>query len=106
MNDFNNRIRAQREVLRLINAKTWNKEALFGLSAKAIDRWVAANCIQPNWTIVQLVRAAAEGLFFLANKSQEQVTDDYKRISSDFARVAQAITAEMERIQSPSCESE
>jgi hypothetical protein len=78
MNEFNNRIDAQREILKLVNLKTWPQEELCGLSKKAIDRWILVNVLDPRCRLVELVRTAADQLFFLANRSQEQVTDEYK----------------------------
>jgi hypothetical protein len=49
---------------------------------------------------VGLVRAAAGKLFFLANKSQEQVTTEYEALSSEFSTVAGAIRAEMAELAS------
>jgi hypothetical protein len=38
--EFNNRIAAQRAILRVINREARSGEQLFGLSSKAIDRWI------------------------------------------------------------------
>jgi hypothetical protein len=93
--DFSNRITAQREILRIINSKPWAREELFGLSTGAIGRWSSSNGLDPNCRLVELIRSAAGKLFFLANKSQEQVTVEYKVLSSEFVTVAGAIRAEM-----------
>lgn len=82
MSEFNNRIAAQREILLCINSAKW-KEELFGLSAGAIDRWVAANRLESNSSLVVLIQKAADKLFFLSNKSQEQITEDYKLLSRE-----------------------
>jgi hypothetical protein len=95
MNEFNNRIAAQRRVLQLVNGKGWEKEELFGLSRKAIDRWAAVNSVDPKSRIVTLVEAASSKLFFLANKSQEQVSEEYKATASEIALIARAIELEI-----------
>ena len=82
MSEFNNRIAAQRDILFCINERKW-KEELFGLSSGAIERWVNVNKLNPNSVLVSLIRRAAEKLFFLSNKSQEQITEDYKKLSSE-----------------------
>ena len=82
MSEFNNRIAAQREILLSVNTQNW-KEDLFGLSSGAIDRWVVTNKIGTDSFLVNLIRQAAEKLFFLSNKSQEQVTDDYRHLSGE-----------------------
>lgn len=46
--EFSDRIAAQRSILRVINSKPWACEELFGLSSKAIDRWVSVNRIEPS----------------------------------------------------------
>ena len=54
--EFNNRISAQRKVLQVINQKPWLTEPLFGLSSKAIDRWIAVNRIDLNSAIVKMIK--------------------------------------------------
>lgn len=90
MNEFNNRIDAQREILRIVN---WGnqKEELHGLSSGAIERWIRANGIDPSSDLPQVVRESAGKLFFLANKSQEQVTDEYRMLSSEIFALTQRI---------------
>jgi hypothetical protein len=94
MNEFSNRISAQRNVLQLVNRKKWGKEELFGLSRKAIDRWISVNRIDPKSQLVKLVENASAKLFFLANKSQEQVSEEYRMISEEIAVIAKAIELE------------
>lgn len=84
MSEFNNRIAAQREILSHINRGKW-KEELFGLSSGAIDRWINVNRLEASSVLVELIRQAAEKLFFLSNKSQEQITEDYKSLTSEVA---------------------
>lgn len=95
MNEFNNRIAAQRQILQLVNHGTWEKEALFGLSSKAIERWISVNRVEPESRLVELIRTASEKLFFLANKSQEQISDEYKMISREIAAISRMIEIEI-----------
>ena len=81
MNEFGSRIEIQRSVLRSVNSIECYKESLFGLSDKAISRWVHANNIDNGAKLVKLVKEISGKLFFLANKSQEQITEDYKSLS-------------------------
>jgi hypothetical protein len=94
MNEFNSRIAAQRNVLQLVNRKNWGKEELFGLSRQAIDRWTAVNRIDPESQLVKLIETASAKLFFLANKSQEQVSEEYKLVSSEIALITKTIETE------------
>ena len=98
MSEFNNRIAAQRDILVCINGKTW-KEELFGLSSGAIERWINVNGINANSVLVELVKNSAAKLFFLSNKSQEQITEDYKKLSSDVSDMTQKIKIEMSIIK-------
>lgn len=91
MSEFNNRIAAQREILLGVNSRNW-KEDLFGLSSGAIDRWVVANKLGDESCLVNLIRQAAEKLFFLSNKSQEQVTEDYRHLSGEISVLTDQIT--------------
>ncbi|MBN3926234.1 MULTISPECIES: hypothetical protein [unclassified Nostoc] len=95
MNEFNNRIAAQRQVLQLVNRKKWEKEELLGLSSKAIERWISVNRIDPESRLVELVKTASAKLFFLANKSQEQISENYKMISKEIAVISQTIEQEI-----------
>lgn len=88
--EFNNRIDAQRNVLNIINKLGWQEE-LFGLSAGGIARWVEANHIPAGDQLHVLVTQAAEKLFFLANKSQEQITREYRALSIDVAELTRQI---------------
>lgn len=95
MNEFNNRIKAQRRILQLVNCKKWKKEELLGLSSKAINRWVSVNCIDPESRLVELVRTASGKLFFLANKSQEQISEEYKMTSEEIVSISKIIELEL-----------
>lgn len=90
MREFNNRIDAQREILSLVNALGW-KEELYGLSSGAIDRWARVNGIDPSSDLSRAIYESASKLFFLANKSQEQVTDEYRLLSADVYDLTQRI---------------
>ena len=96
-NEFKNRVAAQRSILRVINGRSWPEEDLFGLSSKAIERWIGANRLDPNATMVKLVLTASAKLFFLANKSQEQISDEYKAVSEEVASICRALGEEVRR---------
>jgi hypothetical protein len=95
--EFNNRIAAQRAILRVLNHKPWGSEQLFGLSSKAIDRWVAVNRIEPGSRLVTLVKDVSSKLLFLANKSQEQVSDDYRTARAEIIAACDALKLELDR---------
>lgn len=90
MTEFNNRIAAQRDILVVVNSVPWREE-LFGMSRGALDRWMHSNGIEAKDTLAQLLVKAASKLFFLANKSQEQVTDEYKLQSLEVAELTKCI---------------
>jgi len=94
MDDFNNRVAAQRVVLQTVNRKKWEKEELFGLSSKAIDRWVTANRVDPESRLVLLIKTTSEKLFFLANKSQETISPEYKAVSAEISVLTKKIELE------------
>lgn len=77
MTEFNNRIAAQRDILLTVNRAPWTEE-LFGMSSGALERWMRRNGVEATSTLARLLLEAASKLFFLANKSQEQITDEYK----------------------------
>jgi len=95
MNEFNNRIAAQRQILQIVNRKRWKKEELLGLSNKAIERWISVNHMNPESRLVELIITASAKLFFLANKSQEQISEEYKMISREIADISRTIELEI-----------
>ena|ERR1035437_2130654 len=95
MSEFVDRMTAQRALLQVVNARHWHEE-LYGLSSQAIDRWTDSNSLAPDSTVVALVRRASEQLSFLANKSQEQISDDYRRVSGDVGNLTLQIDQELQ----------
>lgn len=81
--NFRNRLDTQRDVLELINKYSW-KEEIFGLSEQAINRWKNSNNISIE--IITIVLEISKSLFFLGVKSQEQITDEYFKLSSDITQ--------------------
>ena len=93
MSEFVDRMSAQRALLQVVNSTEWHEE-LFGLSSLAINRWMDSNGISRGAEIVALLRSASERLSFLANRSQMQVSEDYRRASRD----VEALTEEIQGI--------
>jgi hypothetical protein len=93
--EFNNRITAQREILKIINRKSWPTEDLFSISNKAINRWVTINQLNPQAPIIRIVNEVAGKLFFLANKSQEQISEKYQLIKSELMEACGDIEREL-----------
>ena len=77
----NNRMNAQRQVLAIVNRKKPVTEELCGLSEASIFRWKTANGVPNDSEVLSLLLRIGDKLSFLATKSQEQVTDEYKRLS-------------------------
>ncbi len=70
-----------------------------GLSSGSLRRWTQTNQIDINSTFFCLIRQAADKLFFLANKSQEQITEDYRLLSVEVSELTNAIKAELACLQ-------
>jgi hypothetical protein len=94
MSEFNNRISAQRDILYIVNRVQWSEE-LFGLSNGAIERWIGFNRLDKDSKLVFLIHHAAEKLFFLSNKSQEQITEEYRLLSSEVESLTRKIEQEV-----------
>ncbi|ENJ2786050.1 hypothetical protein AB0656_000458 [Vibrio parahaemolyticus] len=99
MSEFRNRIESQREAIKIVNSFHLYGEPLFSLTEKSINRWVSINQIDPEAEHVNLVIQASKKLFFLANKSQEQITEDYKKLSKDVEDIFVKISQEMSLLQ-------
>jgi hypothetical protein len=91
MDEFINRMDAQRSILNVVNEKFTLTEELCGLSKRAIDRWLNQNKIDRKSTICSILFEVSSKLYFLANKSQEQITEEYKNISNDIVSLRQRI---------------
>lgn len=96
--EFNNRISAQRKILQAINRKSWPVEALFGLSSKAIERWVSVNRIDTDSLMVKLVEDVSAKLFFLANKSQDQISEQYRFVREEIIAACEEIQSEVQKV--------
>lgn len=86
MSEFNNRIGAQRDALKIVNGSGLFVESLLSLTEKAIDRWSRSNKVDAHDSIITMLKSMSGTLFFLANKSQEQVTEDYKTLSDKVSK--------------------
>ena len=83
MDEFNNRMDAQRQVLASVNHESRFAEELCGLSRKAIERWLTVNRLEPKGEIATILFHISSKLFFLSSKSQEQVTEEYRLLSGE-----------------------
>jgi len=84
MDEFLNRIDAQRKVLAIINSKR-GIEPLFGLSRAAIERWAAANGVSNDNLVCEKLFELAKKLSFLANRSQQQVSSEYQKCETEIS---------------------
>jgi hypothetical protein len=91
MSEFLNRVSAQRMILQAVNRCGLASDELVGLSSGAIDRWIIVNQLGQTAPIVRLVRRAAERLFCLANKSHEQVSEEYFLASEEIKLIVREI---------------
>ena len=89
MDEFNNRMEAQRRVLSIVNSHRHWREELCGLSLSAIERWASVNQCEHDGPLTTLLKEISKSLFFLATKSQEQVSEDYRKLSSDIAKLTE-----------------
>lgn len=96
MNEFNNRIELQREVIKIVNKRGFDNQ-ITGLSDDAIKRWLSDNQLAKDSQLTLLIYEIASKLFFLANKSQEQITDSYKKLSSDVSNLVEELRLEINR---------
>lgn len=91
MDEFNLRMESQRIILKIVNKPAMYSEPLSSLNSKAIERWVSANSISPDNSLVELIYEVSNKLFFLANKSQEQITDEYELLKNQVSMLTKRI---------------
>ena len=90
MNEFNNRIDLQREVIKIVNSRGFNFQ-ITGLSQGAINRWLMDNKLDSQSDLTKHIILISEKLFFLATKSQEQITNNYKKLSADISKLVEEL---------------
>lgn len=95
MSEFNNRINTQREALKVINSAQIFDEPLMSLSDKAMLRWIYSNQINHDNNLVVLLKEISGKLFFLANKSQEQITEEYGNLSTTVEKLIRRLEEEV-----------
>lgn len=83
MSEFLNRIDLQRITIKIVNESHKYRFQISGLSSKAIDRWKDENKIDRDSDIYKMLSLISGKLFFLSNKSQEQISEEYKELSND-----------------------
>lgn len=88
MSEFNNRIELQREVIKIVNKGEFEFQ-ITGLSKNSIQRWLMDNKLDTESELTKLLYKISGKLFFLANKSQEQITDSYRNLSIDVSNLVQ-----------------
>ncbi len=98
MNEFANRIDTQRLILKSVNTIDWPSEPLLSLTNKSIQRWVNKNKLDHKSNLVYLITNASKKLFFLANKSQEQITMEYSELSKEVSNIHKNIIVEIQQI--------
>lgn len=91
---------AQRKVIELINqSHKGSKEELCGLSKNAIERWITKNNIDLNSEVCILLFDISQKLFFLSNKSQEQISTEYMLLSSEVHQLYKKLEKTLYNIQ-------
>ncbi|MEZ7515848.1 hypothetical protein [Flavobacterium frigidarium] len=78
--EFNSRVDLQREVIKIVNEKNFDNK-LNGLSRPAIESWILNNNIS-NDILKKCLITISEKLFFIANKSQDQITEEYRNLQN------------------------
>jgi hypothetical protein len=95
VDEFNNRMDAQRSVLNVINRQKSLREELCGLSKNAIERWISVNLLDSSSEVCTVIFEISDKLFFLANKSQEQITEEYKLLSIEILKLKNKLEEKM-----------
>ncbi len=96
MDEFNDRMQAQRKVLCIVNSHQLWREELCGLSQNAIERWASVNHCDQDGPSMTILKDISKSLFFLATKSQEQVSKEYQNLSSNVAKLTEELKATIE----------
>ena len=82
MNEFYNRISIQRKVIKMINSSGVFRSPLNGLTKDSIELWIRLNKVN-EIKLINIVYEISSKMLLLANKSQEQITEEYSCISDN-----------------------
>lgn len=93
--EFNNRVSLQRKVIKEVNNYNF-PYPLTGLSEISIKNFSSLNRL--NNSIGDTLLKISEKLFFLANKSQEQITSEYKTLNSDVNLLTDKLKIQLKRM--------
>lgn len=81
MDQFLSRVDAQRRVINIVNREIKSNFPLVSLSAKSLEKWKIENSITDESELINNLFLISSKLFFLSNKSQEQITNEYRLLS-------------------------
>jgi hypothetical protein len=95
MTEFNDRMSIQRHIVQIVNRRSRGSEMLYGLSSNAIERWLSANSIERTSAISQLLKDVSSKLFFLAAKSQEHISEEYRVMAGEIENITSKIQREL-----------
>jgi len=96
MNEFKNRMKSQREIIQTLNSKNFEYQ-ICGLSRLSIEKWIRENKIDPSSKMVLIIYRIANKLFFLATKSQDQISRKYRELSESVLKAKNELIEEMEK---------
>lgn len=85
MSEFYNRVSVQRDVIKIVNKTALFSFPLNGLTQESIKSWIDLNKVE-NERIINIIYHISEKMMLLANKSQEQITEEYSLLSYDVAQ--------------------
>lgn len=96
MNNFDNRLKIQREVIKIINKNISLNENLTGLSSDAILRWSLENNIDNKSEVISTLKSISNSLSFIANRSQAPIEPnskiDNKNLEKEISKLADGIS--------------
>ena len=95
MNEFSSRVEAQRQILRAVNSKAWNKEQLFALTSSAIQRWASVNDVDVSARLVKLLTSASAQIFVMANHSDDPIAGTYSITRQRVAALEEQVRNEL-----------
>ena len=93
MTEFQNRVEAQRKLIKALNERSQAAEPLAALTPPAIDRWIVRNQVNMQSRVAVLLREASTQLFALANHSDDPICGTYRLSSEDLHRITSEIAA-------------
>lgn len=91
MGEFSSRVEAQRQILKVVNSRSWPEEQLFALTANAILRWASVNNVDTSTPLIKSLSSVSAQIFVMANHSDDPISGAYRLSVKTIATITEQL---------------